>query len=154
MDIGRAGNRRRHHRTPLPARVRRQRGFTLIEMLVVISILGILAGVVTMSMIGLTSMAQQRAQQAELMAIQSAMNFMIMDQGLDPEDACSLYAAGASGTDDMAVFPSNRPWVKQGGTAPPGQRPVPVQLYQHYLRKRTMSRRYVCTGGGTVTPAP
>jgi prepilin-type N-terminal cleavage/methylation domain-containing protein len=129
-----------------------QRGFTLIEILVVMSILGILAAVVTLSLVGVTNLAQQRANEAELMTIQSAMNFMIMDQGLNPEDACTLYTAGSPGTDDMSQFPSGRPWVQQGGTDAPGQHP-PVQLYPHYVRKQHLNRRYTCTGPGTVTPA-
>jgi type II secretory pathway pseudopilin PulG len=119
-------------------------------MLVVISILGILAAVVTMSMAGVTNLARQRANEGELMSVQSAMNFMIIDQGLNPEDACTLYTAGSAGTDDMSQFPSSKPWVQQGGTGAPGQHP-PVQLYPHYVRKQQLNRRYTCTGPGTVT---
>ena len=42
-----------------------QKGFTLIELLVVVSILGILAAVVTMSMVGVTKLAQNRAAATE-----------------------------------------------------------------------------------------
>jgi len=133
-------------------RERSQRGFTLIELLVVISILGILAAVVTMSLVGVTNLAQQRANQGEQMTVQSAMNFMIMDQRLFPEDACKLYTAGAAGTDDMAHFPSSQPWLQQGGTGPPGLNP-PVALFPHYLRKQHLIQHYVCSGPGTVTPA-
>jgi hypothetical protein len=113
-------------------------------MLVVISILGILAAVVSMSMVGLASQAQRRANAEELMTVQSAMNFMIADQEISPEAACA--GAPAPGTNDMSAFPDSTSWTQQsGGTA--------VRLYPHYLRRQIMNRAYVCTGGGTVRPA-
>lgn len=145
---------RRHQKVQLSdawSGLRGQRGFTLIEMLMVITILGILAAVVTMSMVGVTRAATQRAQDREMMTIQSAMNFMMMDQVLDPDDACSLYTAGASGTKDMGQFPSSRPFQHSGGSGEVTDR-KPVQLYPHYLRNQFMSRAYRCTGNGTVQP--
>jgi prepilin-type N-terminal cleavage/methylation domain-containing protein len=142
--------------TRLAAGLRRRRrsqgGFTMIEMLVVIAILGVLAAVVTMSLVGVTQAATHRSQDQELMTVQSAMNFMIMDQLIDPADACSLYADGTSGTNDMSRYPSQLPFVHSGGNGEPTDR-KPVQLYPHYLRTRTLSRAYVCEVGGTVRPA-
>lgn len=121
--------------TELRKRRTNQKGFTLIEMLVVISILGILGMIVTVSMIGLARQAQERANAEELMNIQSAMNFMMMEDQVRPEDACA--DALALGTRDMSQFPSGA-----------------HSLYPTYLRKRTVNRAYVCTVGGTVRPAP
>jgi hypothetical protein len=114
-------------------------------MLVVMAILGILAAIVTMSMVGVTNLAQKRAQDGEMSTLQSAMNFMIMDQEIDPAQACDGTPIG--GTNDMTRFPDNSPWVARGGG-------TPVDLYPHYLRKRWLTRSYICTSGGTVEPAP
>ena len=115
-------------------RVRAQRGFTLIEMLVVISILGILCAIVTVSMIGITAQAQQRADAQELMTVQSAMNFMMMKDQINPEDACK--GPTAPGTNDMAQFPRDKN--------------IPDKLYKTYLRSEFTHRSYTCVHGGTV----
>src|SRR5215469_14952766 len=98
-------------------------------MLVVIAILGILAAVVTMSMVGLTDLAHKRANDGELTTIQSAMDAMMMDQQIDPARACT----GSTGaTSDMSQFPNGTRWAQSGGGGP-------VQLYPHYLRERVMN---------------
>ena len=112
----------------------------------VISMLGILAAVVTMAMVGVVNLAQRRAQDEELMTIQAALTVMMMDQQIQPEDACEDAPAG--GTNDMSRFPSSRAWAPNA----PGQ---PVRLYDQshpYLRKQLMSRAYVCVDGGKVMP--
>jgi type II secretory pathway pseudopilin PulG len=116
-------------------------------MLVVISILGVLAAVVTISMIGLTNLAQKRALDGELIQVQSAMAFMIADQRIDPDIACSL---STGPTNDMGQFPSNKPSV----APPPDTIGQPVALYSRYLRKQKLQRAYKCTGNGTVMPGP
>jgi prepilin-type N-terminal cleavage/methylation domain-containing protein len=121
-----------------------RRGFTLIEMLVVMSILGLLSMVVSLSMIGVTNLAQNRADDEELMTVQSAMNFMMMDQGIQPEDACR--DAPSAATRDMTQFPSSRAWAGQSGRQP-------VRLYAHYVRTQFTRRAYVCGHGGTVEPS-
>ncbi len=121
-------------------------------MLVVISILGILAAVVTLSMIGITNLAQKRANQGELMEVQSAMNFMIIDQLVDPDQACSQYSGPPGGTNDMSQFPSKLVFQHSGGNLEQTAH-QPIQLYPHYLRKQYLNRAYVCVGNGTVQSA-
>jgi prepilin-type N-terminal cleavage/methylation domain-containing protein len=54
--------------------MRKEHGFTLIELLIVLAILGILVGVVAMSVGGLTDSAKARAVTAEYQIIQTAID--------------------------------------------------------------------------------
>jgi prepilin-type N-terminal cleavage/methylation domain-containing protein len=101
-----------------------QHGFTLIELLVVVAILGILAAVVTMSMVGVTQIAQQRAAQSELATVQTAYDTMLADQGVPAGSECQ----GASGsTNNMNSFPTTTLWTSTPSHAL-------VALAPHYLR--------------------
>ena len=113
-----------------------QQGFTLIELLVVISILGILAAVVTMSLVGITTRAQDNANKTELHTVQAALDTMLADQQVDPTAVC-----GGGATKNMDAFPNGS-----------------VHLYPNYIRQATTSRSYSCSaanpGAGTVTQSP
>jgi prepilin-type N-terminal cleavage/methylation domain-containing protein len=116
-----------------------QKGFTLIEMLVVISILGILAAIVTMSMVGITNTARSNAQKAEKQTLQVAMDTMASDQGLATDAVCPDGPSGSPGTNDMSDFPH-----------PTGTNGV-VALYPKYIRiKFTSTQTYYCDANGTV----
>ena len=110
-----------------------QKGFTLIEMLVVIAILGILAAVVTMSMVGITNTAKAHADSAELQTVQVALDTMAADQQIP---AGNFPCSGAA-TNDMQNFPA------------PGN-----GLYPKYIRQQTITsgRTYSCDVDGKVTP--
>lgn len=118
-----------------------QKGFTLIELLVVISILGILAAVVTMSLVGITNLAQQRAKATELHIVQEAYDTMLADQGVDPANACP--AAAQNPTNNMSAFPSSTQ-APIGGIAH-----TVVALYPQYLRQQTTQWRYACDPSST-----
>jgi len=112
-----------------------QKGFTLIEMLVVISILGILAAVVTMGTVGAIGTAQARADETERNTIQVALDVMGAEQALPPSLLCP---SPSSSTNNMAAFPV-------GGDHP---------LYPRYLRSPQFTHRpYKCDSSGTVSHA-
>jgi prepilin-type N-terminal cleavage/methylation domain-containing protein len=122
-----------------------QKGFTLIELLVVISILGILAAVVTMSLVGITKVAQGRAADTEQKTVQVAMDTMLADQGVDGSAACSNFSLPGDATSDMTKFPSTTVWTANNGG---GTTHLPVQLYPHYLREPSTHGTYWCSGLG------
>ncbi|MDQ6771600.1 MAG: prepilin-type N-terminal cleavage/methylation domain-containing protein [Candidatus Dormibacteraeota bacterium] len=120
-----------------------QKGFTLIELLVVISILGILAAVVTMSLVGLTEVANKRAGAAELVTVQNAYDTMLADQGVAAVDACPTNAVNAQpGTQDMTLFP-----VKVQANPPTTNGQV-VSLASKYLRGSVVNGQPVSTTHG------
>jgi prepilin-type N-terminal cleavage/methylation domain-containing protein len=124
----------------LRKRRRNQKGFTLIEMLVVISILGILAAIVTMSMVGITNQARTNAQKSELQSIQVAMDTMASDRGV-PTGAVCPGPSGSPGTQDMTDFP-HLPAGYTGSAKP---------LWPDYIRtKQAQQQHYWCDTDGTV----
>ena len=83
-----------------------QSGFTLIELLVVVTILGVLAAIVTLSLVGLTTNAQTKACMQEYRIVQSGLDAYMAYFNLN-----SVSAQGAAGppitgaTSDMTVNP-------------------------------------------------
>ena len=75
--------------------MRKERGFTLIELLIVLAILGILVGIVAMSIGGLTESAEKRGLSSEAETVQTAMDtFSTQDvvvDDLDPIDPQSTF---------------------------------------------------------------
>jgi type IV pilus assembly protein PilA len=73
-----------------------QQGFTLIELLVVVTILGILAAIVTLSLVGLTTHANVEACNSEYKTVQAAMDSYMANNNLS-----TLPAAQVKYTNDM-----------------------------------------------------
>ena len=73
-----------------------QQGFTLIELLVVVTILGILAAIVTLSLVGLTTNANVQSCRSEYKTVQAALDAFMAANNVDTIN-------GATNTKDMTL---------------------------------------------------
>jgi len=103
------GTLRRFHRD--------ERAFTLVELLVVVTILGILAAVVTASLVGLTATAKANACAEELRTVQTAMDAMMAKNNITSVTASaadtSTWTALPTGTGTEPLSPG---FVRQSQT--------------------------------------
>src|ERR1700737_5044886 len=113
-----------------------QGGFTLIEVLVVMTILGILAAIVSISLLGVTANARTKAKDAEKATVQAAFDAMLSDQQVPSADIAAVCTGPY--TADMTKFPGSATYNGPDGL-------VPVVLATHYLRQTNTQYTYACT---------
>ena len=116
-----------------------QAGFTLIELLVVVTILGVLAAIVTVSLVGLTTNAQAKACEQEYKTVQAGLDAYIANNNVD-----TVSPTGVNGTSDMTSP------VLLYNSAPSATAPT-------YLRNSPTQWAYVWDATGRITsvrPAP
>jgi len=102
-------------------------GFTLVELIVVCTILGILAAIVIPNVTGLAGYGQTESGEAELSIVQTAMDVMMAKEGI------TAVTPVVVATNDMAAFPTGN------------------VLYPDYMRIATTQGTYTCVASGLVT---
>jgi type IV pilus assembly protein PilA len=111
---------------------RGEKGFTLVELLIVFTLLAVLAAIMIPNVAGLVGYGHTQAAAAELSVMQSAMDAMMAKANLSSVNVTTA-------TNDMATFP------EQVG--------ADNFLYPNYLRTQYTKGTYSCNATGFVAQA-
>jgi len=125
-----------------------QRGFTLIELMVVVVILGILAGLIVPRLMGRTDEAKQVKAQVDISAIETALKLYRLDNGNYPTTEQGLLALVEKPTSD----PVPEKW-HEGGYLEKGKPPRdPWDREYLYLCPGVNGEFDIISYGGDGTP--
>ena|ERR1700687_367638 len=122
-----------------------QQGFTLIELLVVVTILGVLAAIVTLSLVGLTTNANTQSCNTEYKTVQSAIDAYMANQQVASVPLQSAW------TNDM----SNKATGQSSSNSQNGTLPLwvgaPSATNPNYTRNGTTQFYYTWDASGKIT---
>ena len=107
-----------------------EKGFTLVELLIVFTLLGVLAAIMIPNVSGFVAFGHSESAEAELSVVQTAMDAMMA------KDNVASVTEVSSATNNMTAFPD-------------GSHP----LYPSYLRFELTNGTYTCDTTGLVTQA-
>lgn len=114
---------------------RGQRGFTLVEILLAVAILGILAAVAVPTVANIISRSETKANATEVSNIQSAVDSLMSDQELETVPTVTAL----NETNDMTAFPGSSTALNGDTT------------FGDYMRQTTTRCDYYVAGDGLVT---
>jgi len=103
-----------------------EKGFTLVELLIVFTLLGVLAAIMIPNVAGLVGFGHDQSAEAELAVVQTAMDSMMAKENISAVTV-------TTNVSDMAAFPTGH------------------VLYPTYLRKATTKGRYTTDNTGLVS---
>jgi prepilin-type N-terminal cleavage/methylation domain-containing protein len=112
-----------------------QQGFTLIELLVVVTILGILAAIVTLSLVGLTTNSNVQACNTEYKTVQGALDAFMASNNTDTISA-------AADTNNMSTTLFNGRALYNG---------TPTATNPNFTRNGTTQFYYTWDANGKIT---
>lgn len=135
-----------------------QSGFTLIELLVVVTILGVLAAIVTLSLVGLTTNAQAKACQQEYKVVQAGLDAYMANNNLDAVPAADGTNGYPSGTNSMVTHatlasgsgPIDLYNPNSSATSPTYVRNTPTQFSYMWNSTGRITQIFAAPGGPAV----
>jgi len=127
---------------------RNQRGFTLLELLVVVAILGVLAGIITPTVAHFANKGKTEANKTELSTVKTGIGAAITENQLAPADVCK---PGTSISNFSSVYIDGT--GATCATQPSGVASSTDELYPFYMTQATTTdstKGYCWDGYGIV----